>query len=178
MTMSTPLAALACAGSLLAAGPLALADAATGTPSGGITQFFSSSVSGARAPITFTGAIGDYGKAISQDKNGKIDPNGAYEKMVLQHGTFIVDASALPQAFQHAKPQFNQTNCSFLLKVTGPGKISSGTGAYAGISGTISVDFTIAGIATRKGSTCELKHGGPTYGSYSTVTGNGRVSFS
>ncbi|MDQ6836268.1 MAG: hypothetical protein M3016_08790 [Actinomycetota bacterium] len=34
--------------------------------------------------ITFTGAIGDYGKATSQTKSGKTTPNGNYEKIVLQ----------------------------------------------------------------------------------------------
>jgi hypothetical protein len=41
---------------------------------------------GAAATILITGAIGDYGKTLTIDKNGKTDSNGNYVKMTLREG--------------------------------------------------------------------------------------------
>jgi hypothetical protein len=41
------------------------------------------------------GAIGDHGKTLSTDKNGKPDSNGDFDKPTSQKGSFEVDATAL-----------------------------------------------------------------------------------
>ena len=130
--------------------------------------------------ILITGAIADYGTAISQDKNGKVDPNGNFEKVTLKHGGFMIDATALTKAIQKqfSKEPINPTNCSLALTGTGPSTIETGTGAYAGISGKLKITLTVAGIApkTNKGR-CNLSTSAPFYGQYQGVTATGSVSF-
>ncbi len=177
MTYAKPLAALAVAGSLLATGPLALAGVAAAAPKGGAIRLFASQVTPIKSNTTITGAIADYGTGISQDKNGKPDANGNYEKLVLKHGTVLVDVTGLAKALQaHGKVQLNKSNCSFVFSGTGPGKIESGTGAYAGISGTITITLTTAALEPSKGSGCNLS--APGKGVFESVVGTGSVSFS
>jgi len=150
--------------------------AATGSPTGGPIQLFASGISQLKSRTTVTGAIGDYGFAITQDKNGKPDPDGDYEKVVLTHGSFIVDQTALDKALHaHASVHLNHRSCSFVFSGTGPASIGSGTGAYRGITGRVSITVNIADIAPRKGASCNLN--APGKGMYGTATGRGTVSF-
>jgi hypothetical protein len=150
--------------------------AAAATPKGGAIRVFVSQASQIRSKTTVTGAIGDYGTGISQDKNGTPDAQGNYEKIVLSQGTFVVNDSGLDKALHaHGKVQLNRSNCSFVFSGTGPGTISSGTGAYAGITGTLTITITAATIEPRKGASCNLS--APGKGKYEAVTGSGTVSF-
>jgi hypothetical protein len=149
---------------------------ATATPKGGAIRLFASGISQAKSKTTVTGVIGDYGFGITQDKNGKPDPEGDYEKVVLSHGSFIVDETGLDKALRaHANVQLNHSTCSFVFSGTGPATIGSGTGAYAGITGTVSITINVADIAPHKGASCNLNV--PGKGTYGTVTGTGTVSF-
>jgi hypothetical protein len=58
------------------------------------------------------GAIADYGVGTSIDKNGKVDPNGAYERIVLKKGSFEADASVLNQNASAAPPSLNNATRS------------------------------------------------------------------
>jgi hypothetical protein len=176
MKMFRSVTALAVAGGVLATGSLAVA--AGSTPQGGAIRAFSTQTTEIKGKITITGAIGDFGTTISQDKNGKPDANGAYTKVTLKHGGFIINSTGLEKKLQHAKPQVNLSNCSVVFSGSGPGTIGSGTGAYQGISGTVSIVLTFAGIAPKKGSGCDLSDSAPTYGAYASITAKGHVSFS
>src|ERR1039457_2695430 len=48
------------------------------SPAGGCVKIFAAPSNGAGGTILITGAIGDYGKALTIDKNGKTDSNGDY----------------------------------------------------------------------------------------------------
>src|ERR1700761_4099505 len=74
------------------AGALIPGTAAIAAPSGGQIQIWVSGATQLTVPIVVTGAIADYGKATSEDKNGKPDINGNYEKVILKKGTFMLDA--------------------------------------------------------------------------------------
>ena len=95
---------------LLGAGATALA---ASPPKGGKIRVFVTNTSATKAKILVTGAIGDYGTTVSQDANGKTDPNGNFEKVTLKHGGFLVDATALNKKLNSAGPTINKTNCSF-----------------------------------------------------------------
>ena len=157
MTYIKPIAALVAVGSLLATGPLALAAGAAATPEGGAITIYIHNTSETKGKITITGAIGDYGTSLSEDKSGKADPNGNYEKIDLKKGSFLVDGTKLNKALQHVKPQINASTCSVVFTGTGPVTIGSGTGAYEGISGTrvdhdhVRGDRPQAGVEVRAG---------------------------
>ena len=170
------LAIMAGAGaSLLGAGPAALAAA---TPKGGKVQVFVTGTSATKSKITVTGAIGDYGTTISQDKNGNPDPNGDFQKVTLKHGGFLVDATALDQRLNKLRPTINPTNCSVFGSASGPTKVLNGTGAYTGVSGTVRITVTFAGIGPKKADgSCNLSNNAPTHGAVTVITGTGRVSF-
>jgi hypothetical protein len=159
---------------VLGIGPAALAGA---TPKGGKIRVFVTNTSATKAKITVTGAIGDYGTTISQDANGKVDPNGDFQKVTLKHGGFIVDATALNKKLNSANPTINTTNCSFSLTATAPTKVEKGTGAYKGISGKVAITLTFAGIAPKTAKGCNLSDNAPTLGEYQSITGTGSVSF-
>ena len=164
-----------------AVGVTACALAASGTAlaasnaQGGKIRIFVTNTSPTKAKILITGAIGDYGTTISEDANGKPDPNGNFEKVKLKHGGFLVNGTALNQKLDHAKPVVNKSNCSLSFSGTGPATIGSGTGAYAGISGKVAITVTFAGILPKTAKGCRAK-GNPTV-IYQSITGSGSVSF-
>ena len=139
---------------------------------------FVTSVSNTKSKVLITGAIGDYGTGLSTDKNGKATANGNYEKISLQKGGFIVNATGLNAKLSHAKPTFNKATCSILLQGTGPGTLSGGTGAYKGIKGTLQITVTFAGVAPRlpNGQCNSNQHAKPA-AFYQSVTAAGTVSF-
>jgi len=159
---------------VLGAGSAALA---ASTPKGGKIRVFVTNTSSTKGKILITGAIGDYGTTVSQDANGKVDPNGDFEKVTLKHGGFIVNATGLNKKLNSGKPTINTTNCSFAFTGTGPTTIGDGTGAYAGISGTVAITVTFAGIAPKTAKGCNLANNAPTFGAYESITGTGSVSF-
>jgi hypothetical protein len=153
---------------------------ASAATKGGMVHIWSSG-SGVTTPILLTGAIADYGNGTSQDKNGKVDINGLYEKAVLKKGSFLIDSHGLAAAFGHAQQSFDATTCSGSISVTGPTSIvpGSGTGAYKGMKGTITVTLTIAAISPRLASgKCNQSDNAQSVSQYSTVTGSGAISFS
>lgn len=159
---------------LLGAGPAALA---ASTPKGGKIRVFLSNISATRAKILVTGAIGDYGTTVTQDANGKVDPNGAFQKVTLKHGGFIVDATALNKKLNTIKPTVNPTSCSIVFTGTAPTIVKDGTGAYTGITGKVAITITFAGIAPKTAKGCNLANNAPTFGGYQSITGTGSVSF-
>lgn len=159
---------------LLSAGQAALG---ASTQKGGKIRVFVTNTSATKGNITVTGAIGDYGTTVSQDANGKVDPNGDFQKVTLKHGGFIVDATALNKKLNGAAPTVNTTTCSVVFTGTAPTTVEDGTGAYAGITGTVAITLTFAGIAPKTAKGCNLSNNAPVFGQYESITGTGSVSF-
>jgi hypothetical protein len=163
---------------MLGAGSVAMADS---TPSKGPIRMFFTYQTPVKEKILITGAVADYGMAISADANGKANPNGNFEKVTLKKGGFVLNLSALTKSIQKQfkKEPINRSNCSLALSGTGPGTIETGTGtgAYANISGSLRITLTVAGIApkTKKGQ-CNLSTPAPFSGEYQAVTATGSVS--
>jgi hypothetical protein len=150
---------------------------AASSPKGGKIRIFVSSKSATKSKILITGAIGDYGTTVSQDANGKVDPNGGFQKVKLTHGGFIVNTTALNKRLNKAKPAINKTTCSIVFSGSAPTTITNGTGAYKGISGKVTITVTFAGIAPKTAKGCNLAPNAPTHGQYESITGTGSVSF-
>jgi hypothetical protein len=157
---------------VLGAGSAAVA---ASTPTGGKIRVFVTSTSATKGTILITGAIGDYGTTISEDANGKADPNGNFEQVKLQQGGFLVNATALNKKLNSGKPTVNKANCSLAFTGTGPATISDGTGVYAGITGKVALTVTFAGVATKTAKGCNFSK---TFkSSYQSIQGTGSVSF-
>ena len=162
---------------LLGAGSVALAASPASQPKGGKVRVFVTNTSPTKGKILITGAIGDYGTNVSEDANGKVDPNGNYEKVKLRHGGFIVNTTALNKKLSHLVPTVNKTNCSIVVSGRGPVTVGSGTRSYAGISGKVTITVTFAGIAKKTAKGCDFAENAPTRGQYQSITGTGSVSF-
>jgi hypothetical protein len=154
-------------------------------PAGGKVNVFvtPSSPNGPRDTIVVTGAIGDYGKALSVDKSGKTDTNGDYEKITLQQGSFLVNATKLNAKLNHLKATVNKATCSVSASGTGPVTLSNGAGLYAGISGTLQITVKFAFVGPRFSSgphkgQCNTNNNAPALAQYQSITGSGTVSFS
>jgi hypothetical protein len=129
-------------------------------------------------PILVTGVVTDYGKATSVTKSGKPDENGNYEKIVLQKGGFWVDATALNKKLNSGTPTIDKTHCFFAFKGTGPTKLFKGTGAYAGISGSVDVTVNFVAIGPRlKNGKCNMSNNAAPVAQYGDVTGAGTASY-
>jgi hypothetical protein len=152
---------------------------AASAPTSGKIRVFATVQTPTKDEILFTGAIADYGTAISQDANGRVDPNGNFEKVSLKQGGFVIDSTPLQKALQEqfSKEKINPDNCSLAFTGTGPSTIENGTGAYAGISGKVMITLTVAGIAPRtpKGG-CDLGQNASFAGEYQGVTAAGSVT--
>lgn len=160
----------------LGAGPAALA--ASSTPQGGKIRVFVTTAASNKEKIVVTGSIGDYGTTVSQDADGKVDPTGTFEKVTLKHGSFIINDTALTKKLDNEPPTVvNISNCSIVFVGSGPTTISNGSGAYAGITGTLRLTYTFAGIAPKTAQRCDFASNAPDGGTYTSVAGTGNVSF-
>jgi hypothetical protein len=132
--------------------------------------------------IMITGAIGDFGKATSTTKSGKPNPNGKYVHIVLQKGTFRVNAVALNNKLATMRPHVNKSTCSAWGAGSGPVTLFDGTGRYAGISGRIKITTSFAAIFPRfgsgpkKGQCNHSNHAMPLAFFTSPLTGAGKVT--
>ena len=161
--------------------PFVAGGSASATPVGGaIHVFMAPSNDGVHAAVVITGAIGDYGKALFMDKNGKPDPNGDYARFTLQKGGFEANATALVTKSNSGQANVNAATCSAEQSVTAPVSLLDGSGLYQAITGTISVTTVFAGVAPRyatgknKG---ECNKNAQPVAQYFSVQGSGTVSF-
>jgi hypothetical protein len=94
-----------------------------------------------------TGAIGDYGPAVTVFPNGKVDPSHTHDlELRLTHGSFELSITQLDKKFvavTRHEPIYPRT-CSDYMTASAPMAIvpGSGTGAYRGISGRFAVTIT------------------------------------
>src|SRR5262249_41175419 len=143
----------------------------------GAIQFYVTG-SSVTTPILVTGVVTDHGTATSVTKAGKPDENGNYEKIVLKKGGFWVDATQLNKLLSGVKPTLHTQNCYFSFKGTGPTKLFKGTGAYAGISGNVSVTVNFVAIGPRlPNGKCNTSNNAAPVAEYGNVTGSGTASY-
>ena len=129
-----------------------------------------------------TGQRGDHGRTLNIDANGKPDPNGEHVKVTLTKGTFEVDAVPLDAQTNKASPTFSPATCSAALSATGPVTLLDGTGLYKGITGTVSVNISIAFLLPRytsgkhKGQ-CNMGNNATPFAASELIHGTGTVQF-
>jgi len=174
-----PTAILASLGIVLAVSFASVAGAAT--TGGAVNVYGVPGMGNGSSPILFTGAIGDYGKAVRQNANGVATKNGNYIKFNLKQGTFVGNGTPLFRKLNNAPGSFSNATCSGAVAVTAPVSLGSGTGTYAGISGSLNVHVTFAFVAPRFKSG---KHKGQCNGNANplaqigAISGGGTVSLS
>jgi hypothetical protein len=164
-------------------GGSAFASQTENMPTGGAVYVHATGGEGPVGTIIITGAIGDYGKTLSVDKDGKTDNNGNFVRITLHQGTFEVDSTALNAKTNHAQPIVNKSTCSIHLTGTGPVTFFNGTGLYKGIKGKALITISYGGVGpryrsgTHKGQ-CNFDNNTPPVAQYASITGPGTVSFS
>ncbi len=164
-------------------GGSAFASRTANMPAGGAVYIHATGNNGPAGTIIITGAIGDYGKTLSIDKNGKTDNNGNFVKITLHKGTFEVNSTALNERTNHAQPIFNRATCSFRFSGSGPVTLFNGTGLYKGIKGKvlITVSYGAVGSLDKSGAhkgQCNMSNSAPPLAAYASITGPGTVTFS
>ena len=169
-------AATACVAGLLAALLLGSggAAAAAAKPAGGVIHIYEvvPSLSSSVADDVLTGAITDHGK----DYEG-VAGNGTRNKIVLTKGSFEISTARLVSA---PALRVDADTCTFASTVSAPVPIvrGSGKGAYRGISGTVRVAITEAGLLPRLGSgKCNESPDVAPVAGVSWARGTGTVSF-
>jgi hypothetical protein len=155
--LASMLAITASAGVLLSAG---CASAATNTAMAGGTSVtrtttaggvlhiigYSKNSDGPYFTVILTGAIGDYGPAVTVHQNGAIDPEHTSQlRLGLRNGSFRLNIASLDNKIVSVTSHYASTpTCSFHFSVTAPAPVvaGSGTGSYRGVSGSISMTVT------------------------------------
>jgi hypothetical protein len=122
-----------------------------------------------------SGAIGDYGPAVTVLPDGKVDPEHTSQmELKLRHGTLrlYIDGIASKFRAQTAHEPLYPASCSdyFDVSATVPVVAGSGTGAYRGISGSFSL--TLSDYEDEKTPPC----GPPFLAQILTLSGSGIVS--
>jgi hypothetical protein len=154
------------------------------SPSGGPIEIFVKVGNGTVGTIVIAGAIGDYGKVLTVGANGKPNPNGHFVDVTLKKGTFKVNKTGLDKASNNPRPTVQSAaTCSFGFSATGPITLSGGTGAYAGISGTLTTTLTFGGIGPRyttgaKIGKCNMSNNAQPLAQFGTAVGHGTIKLS
>ncbi len=169
---------LVLAGTALLGGSTALQANASAPAGGAINLFSHPTASGTSGTILIAGAIGDYGRYLASDRNGKPDPQGSYLKIILKKGTFELNVASLTD-----KPRARDTaTCSAIFSGTSATAALNGTGLYAGIKGTLQTTELHALLASRytngqnKGQ-CKVGGNARPMAEYNSLSATGNVSF-
>jgi hypothetical protein len=148
---------------------------------GGKLHFIGYSINsdGPRFSVILTGAIGDYGPAVSVHPNGTIDPQHTSElSLGLKHGSFRLSIASLDKKVRRAYSPWpsRASTCSgsVSFSVATPIVAGSGTGLYQGISGSINVTVTVDEIDVKPVCNGTSKF----LAQVILIVGSGNVSFS
>ncbi|HUE06614.1 MAG TPA: hypothetical protein VMP41_04245 [Acidimicrobiales bacterium] len=145
----------------------AAASAQSSSSGGSIQVWLTPSLTGKGGKILITGAIADSG-VTKGNKTGKA---------VLKKGTITVNLTQFQAAQNNANPQINQSNCSGFFTASAPVPIVSGTGAYAGISGSFTLNSQFAFILPKtKSGACNTSNNANPISQYGAVSGSGTVT--
>jgi hypothetical protein len=161
---------------LASGGAVALFTATSaGAPSGAIHLYEISNMGpGAPGTVVVTGAINDGGVGSATGvKTGK-------GTLTLSHGTIKdVPSSAFISREQDLFARtVNPPGCALVGTITGPVKIVGGTGAYAGITGTLRATYTVAAVLPKlKNGRCNTHHKVRPIGVAIFIRASGNVSF-
>jgi hypothetical protein len=95
-----------------------------------------------------TGAVGDYGPAVTVLPDGKVDPQHTSEmELNLHHGTFRLSIATIARdvtsAYRHWPANARTCSGSITFTAAAPIVAGSGTGAYAGITGSYTMTVTV-----------------------------------
>jgi hypothetical protein len=95
-----------------------------------------------------TGAVGDYGPAVTVHPDGQVDPEHTSDvRLELTHGSFWLSIANIDKQIMNAYRHWpaNASTCSGSISVTAAAPIvaGSGTGSYRGISGGFNLRVTI-----------------------------------
>jgi hypothetical protein len=130
--------------------PSAAAATAATRPAGGTVHIIDYSINtdGPYLHAILTGAIGDYGPAVTVYPDGQVDPQHTSQlRLSLTHGTFRLDIAALDKqivrAYRHWPVDRATCSGSIGFTIAVPVVPGSGTGLYRGIGGSFSVTVTI-----------------------------------
>lgn len=165
-------------GVLLSASVVAASGA---TKSGKVELWVVPSVTGATSTahpgkVIFTGTIGDYGEALKVNAAGKPTKKSTYRLLELKKGTMLVDIAKFSAAERRAAPTVNMATCSFYGRVSGAITVVSGTGAYHGVTGSLTITALFGGIGPFKNGKCTTKTTTPALATYTSITGSGTVT--
>jgi hypothetical protein len=169
---------VAAGGALLAGGGIA---AASNAPVSGGNVFFTAyqndDLPGATAVLS--GAIGDFGEAVSVLPDGTVDPeHSSQDDLALTQGSFRIVIGPLHAKFVNAlsHASYNLKTCSGHAAVTGAAPVvaGSGTGAYKGISGNFTLTITGSEVDAKPG--CQPFSGSALLAQSIVISGSGTVS--
>jgi hypothetical protein len=169
---------LALAGAALLGASTALEASASAPAAGAVNLFSHPTTSGTSGTILIAGAIGDYGRYLASDRNGKPDPQGSYLKIILKKGTFEINVASLTD-----KPRTHDTaTCSAIFSGSSTSTVLNGTGLYTGIKGTLRTSQLHALLASRYSSgknkgQCKLGGNARPLAEYDSLSATGKVSF-
>ena len=98
--------------------------------------------------VIATGAVGDYGPAVTVHPNGTVDPGHTSElELNLTQGSFRLSIAKLGSEFMRAAGRwpYDRGTCSIHGTITGTAPIvaGSGTRAYRGIAGTFTLTVSL-----------------------------------
>jgi hypothetical protein len=182
-TLKSLVRAITAAGVLsLMGGAAAVSASASGSTTGTVHVWVTPG-KGAVDKILLTGVIGDHGTATSINKDGTVNANGEYVKVALQKGGFEVNAVAFNTRLQKLQPSLNAATCTAWATGSGPVTLFDGTGAYAGIGGTVTMTTSFAEIGPRfatgpKKAQCNMSNNAQPVSEFmGDITGSGTISF-
>ena len=175
--------AIAACGMLMTGGGVAAAvsppTARAGEDRGGVylTAYQNDDLPG--AAVVLSGAIGDFGEGVTVLPNGAVDPEHSSQlRLALTQGTFRIVIGPLHAKFVNALSHapYDLTTCSGHAAVTGAAPVvaGSGTGAYAGISGSLTLTVTGNEVDAKPG--CQPFSGSALLAQSIFITGSGTVS--
>jgi hypothetical protein len=165
-------------GGLFLGGEAALGAA---SPSGGTIQLWVTPTNNGNGggKVLITGVVGDYGIGQNVNSSGQPSKKGSYKKLLLKKGTILVNVTQFGTAQNNVNPPINNSNCSTTFNVSAPIQIVSGTGAYAGITGTVNLTAQFGAVLPKtKSGSCNTSNNSNPLNQYTSITGSGTVSFS
>jgi len=123
--------------------------------------------------VVITGAFADSGSFAPPSSSGIIE-------LHLSKGTIKIDdsrgAAAESQAFAHLAKYLNSSTCGLAFSYSAPATLVSGTGAYAGINGKVTLSTHDAGVFPKSKSGACNTNANPV-GYLDIGMGSGSISF-